>query len=167
MQQRRYLEKDLDQQTAGTKKRRLQKKMRGQIDSTRDEEIKAKKRKERNKILNEIKEPNKEEKRKGHKERIRRNRIQTHWCHQVFWGSASIKEEETKKVIVYNENGDMVNTENELEDEITNFFREIFEKGTTKEFPPCSMKTLFREEISIATKKLRNGENPDIDSMNA
>ena len=67
---------------------------------------------------------------------------------------------------MYNENGDMVNTENELEDEITNFFREIFEKGTTKEFPPCSMKTLFREEISIATKKLRNGENPDIDSMN-
>ena len=60
------------------KKRRLQKKMRGQIDSTRDEEIKARKRKERNKILNEIKEPNKEEKRKGHKERIRRNRIQTH-----------------------------------------------------------------------------------------
>ena len=78
MQQRRYLKKDLDQQTAGTKKRRLQKKMRGQIDSTRDEEIKARKRKERNKILNEIKEPNKEEKRKGHKERIRRNRIQTH-----------------------------------------------------------------------------------------
>ena len=68
---------------------------------------------------------------------------------------------------MYNENGDMVNTENELEDEITNFFREIFEKGTTKEFSPCSMKTLFREEISIATKKLRNGENPDIDSMNA
>ena len=68
---------------------------------------------------------------------------------------------------MYNENGDMVNTENELEDEITNSFREIFEKGTTKEFPPCSMKTLFREEISIATKKLRNGENPDIDSMNA
>ena len=68
---------------------------------------------------------------------------------------------------MYNENGDMVNTENELEDEITNFFREIFEKGTTKEFPPCSMNTLFREEISIATKKLRNGENPDIDSMNA
>ena len=72
------MEKDLDQQTAGTKKRRLQKKMRGQIDSTRDEEIKAKKRKERNKILNEIKEPNKEGKRKGYKERIRRNRIQTH-----------------------------------------------------------------------------------------
>ena len=72
---------------------------------------------------------------------------------------------------MYNENGDMVNTEKELADEITNFFRGMFKKepkkGTTKEFPPCSMKTPFTEEISIATKKLRNGENPDIDSMNA
>ena len=33
-----------------------------------------------------------------------------------------------KRLIVYNGNGDMVNTEKQQTDEITNFFREIFEK---------------------------------------
>ena len=54
-------------------------------------------------------------------------------------------------------------------DEISNFFREIFEKdnqGTAKECPPCSIKKPFTEKgISMASKKLRNGKNPGIDNM--
>ena len=43
----------------------------------------------------------KEGKRKDYRERIGRNQIQTHWCQQMFWGSASIKEKETKKETDY------------------------------------------------------------------
>ena len=42
----------------------------------------------------------------------------------------------------------MVNTEKQQTDEIINFFREKFEKdnqGTTKEYPPSSMKKPFTE----------------------
>ena len=49
-----------------------------------------------------------------------------------------------KKLIVYKGNGDMLDTEKQQTDEITNFFREIFEKdnqGTAKEYPPCSIKS--------------------------
>ena len=71
-----------------------------------------------------------------------------------------------KRLIVYNGNGDMVNTEKQQTDEITNFFREIFEKdnqGTAKEYPPCSMKKPFtEEEISMASRKLKNRKSPGI-----
>ena len=60
----------------------------------------------------------------------------------------------------------MVNTEKQQTDEITNFFREIFEKdnqGTAKEYPPCSMKKPFtEEEISMASRKLKNRKSPGI-----
>ena len=63
-----------------------------------------------------------------------------------------------KKMIVYKGNGDMVHIEKQQTDEITNFFREIFEKDNqviAKEYPPCSVKKPFTEqEISIASKKL-------------
>ena len=76
-----------------------------------------------------------------------------------------------KRLIVYNGNGDMVNTEKQQADEITNFFREIFEKdnqGTAKEYPPSSMKKpCTKEEISMASKKLINGKSPSIDNMHA
>ena len=75
------------------------------------------------------------------------------------------------RLIVYNGNGDMVNTEKQQTDEIINFFREIFEKdnqGTAKECPLCSMKKPFtEEEISMTSKKLRNSKSPDIGSMYA
>ena len=75
------------------------------------------------------------------------------------------------RLIVYNGNGDVVNTENQQTDETTNFFREIFEKdnqGTAKECPLCSIKKPFtEEEISMTSKKLRNGKSPAIDSMYA
>ena len=74
-------------------------------------------------------------------------------------------------MIVYNGNGDMVNREKQQTDEITNFFREIFEKnnqGNVKEYPPSVMKKLFtEEEISMASKKLRNCKIPGIDNMYA
>ena len=63
----------------------------------------------------------------------------------------------------------MVNTEKQQTDEIINFFGEIFEKdnqGTTKEYPPCSMKKPFtKEETCIASKKLGNSESPGTDKM--
>ena len=75
------------------------------------------------------------------------------------------------KLIVYNGNGNIVNTEKQQTDEITTFFREIFGKdnqGTTKEYPPSSIKKPFtEEETSIACKKLRNGKSPGIDKMYA
>ena len=65
----------------------------------------------------------------------------------------------------------MVNTEKQQTDEITNFFREIFEKDnqvTAKEYPPRSMRKPFtEEEYSMASKKLRNGKSPGIDNMYA
>ena len=65
----------------------------------------------------------------------------------------------------------MVSTEKQQADEITNFFRELFERdnqGTAKEYPPCSMKRpLTEEEISMASKKLRNGKSPGINNMYA
>ena len=62
MQQRRYLEKDLKPKNNRyeneeiVKLREKQKKIRGQIDSTRNKKLKAKKIKEQNKILTEAKE---------------------------------------------------------------------------------------------------------------
>ena len=60
--------------------------------------------------------------------------------------------------------------EKESKNEITNFFRVIFEKdnqGTAKECPLCSMKKPFteEEEISMTSKKLRNGKSLAIGSM--
>ena len=75
------------------------------------------------------------------------------------------------RLIVYNGNGGVVNTEKQQTNEITNFFRGIFEKdnqGTAKECPLCSMKKPFtEEEISMTPKKLRNGKSPAIGSMHA
>ena len=64
----------------------------------------------------------------------------------------------------------MVNTEKQT-DEISNFFREIFEKdnqGTAKEYPPSSLKKPVTEgKVIMASKKLRNGKSPGIDNMYA
>ena len=50
----------------------------------------------------------------------------------------------------------MINIEKQQTDEITNFFREIFEKdnqGNAKEYPSCSMEKPFTEEdISLAPR---------------
>ena len=54
-----------------------------------------------------------------------------------------------KKLIVYNGSDDIVNTEKQQTDEITNFFREMFEKdnqGTTKGYPPSTIKKLSQKK---------------------
>ena len=39
----------------------------------------------------------KEEEEKVYTEKIEISQIQTHWCQQVFWGSASVKGNKTKE----------------------------------------------------------------------
>ena len=144
--------------------------MRGQINSRRNKKLKARKRKERNKILNEIKELIKKEREKlieKELEEIESKHADVSKC----FGTVRLLKRTKPKLIVYNVNGDMVNTEKKQTHEITKFFREIFEKdtqSTAKEYPPCNMKKPFtEEEISIASKKLRNGKSPGIDNMYA
>lgn len=76
-----------------------------------------------------------------------------------------------KKLVVYNGNGDMFNTEKPQTDEITNIFREIFEtdnQGTAKECPPCSLvKSFTEEEFNIVSKKLKNAKSPNKGKGNA
>ena len=62
----------------------------------------------------------------------------------------------------------MVNTEKQQADEVTNVFRELFEKdnqGTAKQYSPCSTKRSSTEEISIASNKLRNSKSLSLDNM--
>ena len=128
MQQRRYLEKDQNQKITGTKMRRMlnykkkQKKMRGQINSRRNKKLKARKRKERNKILNEIKELIKKEREKlieKELEEIESKHADVSKC----FGTVRLLKRTKPKLIVYNVNGDMVNTEKQKTHEITKFFK--------------------------------------------
>ena len=128
MQQRRYLEKDQNQKITGTKMRRLlnykkkQKKMRGQINSRRNKKLKARKRKERNKILNEIKELIKKEREKL----IEKELVEIESKHadvSKCFGAVRLLKRKKPKLIVYNVNGDMVNKEKQKTHEITKFFK--------------------------------------------
>ena len=128
MQQRRYLEKDQNQKITGTKMRRLlnykkkQKKMRGQINSRRNKKLKARKRKERNKILNEIKELIKKEREKL----IEKELVEIESKHadvSKCFGAVRLLKRKNPKLIVYNVNGDMVNKEKQKTHEITKFFK--------------------------------------------
>ena len=128
MQQRRYLEKDQNQKITGTKMRRMlnykkkQKKMRGQINSRRNKKLKARKRKERNKILNEIKELIKKEREKL----IEKELVEIESKHadvSKCFGVVRLLKRKKPKLIVYNVNGDMVNTEKQKTHEITKFFK--------------------------------------------
>ena len=48
------------------------------------------------------------------------------------------------------------------------YFPFIYNQGTTKEYPRCSMKKPFtEEEISMESKKVRNGKSPGINNMYA
>ena len=128
MQQRRYLEKDQNQKITGTKMRRLlnykkkQKKMRGQINSRRNKKLKARKRKERNKILNEIKELIKKEREKL----IEKELVEIESKHadvSKCFGAVRLLKRKKPKLIVYNVNGDMVNKEKQKTHEIIKFFK--------------------------------------------
>ena len=128
MQQRRYLKKDQNQKITGTKMRRLlnykknQKKMRGQINSRRNKKLKARKRKERNKILNEIKELIKKEREKL----IEKELVEIESKHadvSKCFGAVRLLKRKKPKLIFYNVNGDMVNTEKQKTHEITKFFK--------------------------------------------
>ena len=130
------------------------------------------KRKERNKILNEIKELIKKEKEKIIEKELEEIESKHTDVSKCFEAVRLLKRKMPKmRLIVYTGNGDMVNTEKQQTDEITNFFREIFEKdiqGTSKEYPSCSIKKPFtEEEISMASKKLRNSKSFSIDNMYA
>ena len=165
MQQRRYENEDI------VKVSEKQKKMRGQIDSTRNKKLKAEKMKERNKILNDIKELIKKGKKKVIEKELGEIESKHTDVSKCFEEVRLKRKKPKKRLIVYNGNGDMVNTKKQQTDETTDFFREIFEKfneGTAKEYPSCSMKKPFTEEgISMASKKLRNGKSPGNDNMYA
>ena len=105
-----------------------QKKMRGQIGSTRNRKLKPNKTKGRNKILKEIKEVMKKEKEKvidKESEEVKSKHTNVSKC---FEAVPLLKRKKPEKLIVYNGNGDIVNTEKQQTVEITDFFREILEK---------------------------------------
>lgn len=107
-----------------------------------------KQRKEWNKILNEIKEPIKKEKENNIQSKLEEFESRDTDVSKCFEVVRLLKRKTPKKklLIVYNGNGNIVNTEKQQTDEITTFFREIFGKdnqGTTKEYPPSSIKKTF------------------------
>ena len=104
------------------KLQKKQKKMRSQINSRRNKKLKARKRKERNKILNEIKELIKKEREKlieKELEEIESKHADVSKC----FGAVRLLKRKKPKLIVYNVDGDMVNTEKQKTHEITKFFK--------------------------------------------
>ena len=76
-----------------------------------------------------------------------------------------------KKLKVYDDKGNMSNTENQQVKLLTEHFRNIFEKPDQQElkyYPPCENKPPFSErEIKNAVRRLKNGKSPGIDGMAA
>ena len=74
-----------------------------------------------------------------------------------------------KKLKVFNEKGNMVNTEGQQVKIITSLFKETFEKpnqGEIKYYPPCTNTPKFTsKEIQKAASKLKNGRSPGIDKV--
>ena len=100
----------------------------GHIDSTRKKKLEAKKNKERTKILNETKGLIKKEKEKVIEKELEEIESKHTDVSKCFEALLLLKgKKPKKKLMVYNGNGDMVNTKKQT-DEITNFFRKIFEK---------------------------------------
>ena len=82
--------------------------MRGQIDSTRNKKLKAKKRKERNKILNEIKELIKKEKEKIIEKELEEIKSKHTDVSKCFEAVRLLKRKKPKKrLIICNKNGEM------------------------------------------------------------
>ena len=81
------------------------------------------------------------------------------------------KRKPKKKLKVFDENGNMCNTEHQQVKILTGHFKNIFEKENQEEptsYPPSENRPPFSlNEIKSAVKRLKNGKSPGVDDMNA
>ena len=145
-----------------------QKKLKQNIDSTRNKEKRKNMKKKRNKIMNNIKsrlkflEDTKYE--KELKEIEQKNDEQK--CHAAVRLLKSKKPKKTLKVT--NSKNQILTSEKDQVAEITTYFKTIFEKDYIEEtyYPPCKIDQPFTaEEIEKSIRKLKNNKSAGPDNM--
>jgi hypothetical protein len=146
-----------------------QKKIRDEINSTRNKNTRKEKRIERNKIMTEIHKKIEEEDQKAileMVEEVENSKDDSRRMFKVVKNLQRIKEK--KKIVVDGENGKTTDESQQVKI-VTSFFSQMFNKATEEQIEkitPVPMTTPFsKEEIKKAAKSLKNGKSAGIDEI--
>jgi hypothetical protein len=149
----------------------IQHKLRLDINSTCDIEIRKSLKKERNRVLKSIKKLKKQKEVELLDKNIEHIKNCQNDSRRMYEAVRTIHKKEPDPVIVHNKDGEFVTSAEEKVGIITNFFESLFcVENTTpfEEIPPCKLTIPFTSvEIKKSVNKLRNGKSTGCDNLPA
>ena len=159
---KRHADKDLEEMSMKQKKLKLQ------IESSTNKDERRRVRKERNNVMNNIKARVKTLEDTKYEEELKE--IEEKKDEQRAYAAIRVlKSKKPKKpLLVTNNKNQRLNSEEDQVEEITKYFKSIFEKDDVeeKQYPPCELDEPFTvSEIEKSVKKLKNNKSAGPDNM--